>query len=249
MTLRDAVTLVPRVRKPKPKPVIRQKKPMAKLEYKKAYDQRQFAWTCPICKTEFNGTYGSVMGSRRFHWRTKHPDMPSTMIRKEAPTVVAVSFSLPEGEKAWICPLCPAALPSLPTVDKKRAVRDHISKSHKGETLQSLYNRQRCKIKKPGVSAAQTAKFATKRLKVLKGHRPVRVEPTERMQREKRGSHFYYCANCLQRIIKDGPNNWNLTCRQPLAKQKSKNRRYCGIKSVWWRNLPYCRWQDFCCNH
>lgn len=119
---------MPRVRKPKPKPVIRQKKPMAKLEYKKAYDQRQFAWTCPICKTEFNGTYGSVMGSRRFHWRTKHPDMPSTMIHKEAPTVVAVSFSLPEGEKAWICPLCPAALPSLPTVDRKRAVRDHISK-------------------------------------------------------------------------------------------------------------------------
>ena len=130
-----------------------------------------------------------VMGSRRFHWRTKRPDLPSTLIHKEAPTVVAVSFSLPEEEKAWTCPLCPAALPSLPTVDRKRAVRDHIPKRHKGETLQSqqsLYNRQRARIKKPGVSAAQAAKFA-KPLKVLKGHRPVRVEPTEQRQKTKRG--------------------------------------------------------------
>ena len=73
---------------PKPKPVIIQKKQMTKLEYKKAYDQRKFAWTCPICKTEFNGNYGSVMGSRHFHWRTKHRDMPSTMIHKETPELI-----------------------------------------------------------------------------------------------------------------------------------------------------------------
>ena len=35
-TLRDAVSLTPRASKPKPKLVIRQKKPMTKLEYKKA---------------------------------------------------------------------------------------------------------------------------------------------------------------------------------------------------------------------
>ena len=56
----------------------------------------------------FKGTYGSVMGSRNSHWRTKHSEFPITDIRRSAPTVVAVAYGLPENQTAWTCPLCPA---------------------------------------------------------------------------------------------------------------------------------------------
>lgn len=90
-TLPDAVTLAPRASKPKRKLAIRQKKPITNLEYKKAYDQRQFFWTCPICKTKLQGNYGSVVGGRRFTGAL------SAQTCQEAPI-------LPEKARAWTCP-------------------------------------------------------------------------------------------------------------------------------------------------
>ena len=76
-----------------------------------ACGKRPFSRKCPERDLTLNGTYGSVMRSRTYHWTHHHPERPVSEIHKSAPTVAEVSSILPAAQAAWTCPLCPAKLP------------------------------------------------------------------------------------------------------------------------------------------
>ena len=136
----------------------------------------------------------------------------------------------------WSCSLCTARLPTLSRHDRLQAIKQHIAECQKGETPMSLFNRTRTHVKKPQVAELQTKKFDAKRRKMLRGHAPVKVVPTE-WNKTKRGN-LHYCSKCLSKIEKGNKNhNWDLTCRQHLLKQEKKEDRYCGITTAWWTRL------------
>ena len=188
------------VKRPQPAKKSKVRKPLTKKErlirregIKKDFAMKPHSWRCPQCQALLSGTYGSVNSSRLYHWKTKHPELPVTTIQRSAPTVVSVSHELPADQRMWSCPLCDAGLPFLSKYDRYKAVQHHIQECHKGETMQSLYNKQRSSFKKPAVALKQTQKFAAKRAKNLRGHAPIRLEPTERMKKTKK-RNFYYIA-------------------------------------------------------
>lgn len=227
------------VKRPKPAKKVRntltKKERLIRREaIKKDFAMKPHSWRCPQCQVLLSGTYGSVNSSRLYHWKTKHPELPVTTIQRSAPTVFSVSLDLPADQRMWSCPLCDAGLPFLSRHDRYKAVQHHIKECHEGETMTSLYNKQRSSIKKPAVALKQTQKFAAKRASSLRGHAPVRVEPTECMKKTKKRNFYYYCTKCLSRIQTGDPNAWDLTCKQHLAKQAKKDTRYCGIKTYWW---------------
>ena len=119
------------------------------------------------------------------------------MVHRPKPVTISVAHNLPEEQRAWCCPLCTAALPSLSDWDRKRAIRKHIEEAHPDETLQSLYNYRKKHIQKPGVRAHNHDKYVKARQQRHKTHDIVAVDPTERNAKGRahhKGRKFY-CRN------------------------------------------------------
>ena len=91
-----------------------------------------------------------LLVKKKHHWLTRHSDLPKDMVHRPKPVTISVAHNLPEEQRAWCCPLCTAALPSLSDWDRKRAIRKHIEEAHPDETLQSLYKYRKKHIQKPG---------------------------------------------------------------------------------------------------
>ena len=91
------------------------------------YNKRPYSWNCPERHTPFQGTYGSVMGSRLHHWRGRRPEKPVETLIHTKPLPYAVSHQLPTDQQDWKCPLCTAALPFLPRYDRQKAIQQHVT--------------------------------------------------------------------------------------------------------------------------
>ena len=214
-------------------------KSVPKLTFKKKqkqYNKRPHSWNCPECHTSFHGTYGSVMGSRLHHWRSRHRDKPVETLFNPKPLPYAVSHQLPTDQQDWKCPLCTAALPFLPRYDRQKAIQQHATECHPGHTPYTLRNLNLKGLKKPGVAEAQRKKFEKLRNKKFKYHRLVTVETPERAAKKRGCQHLHYCKVCLQ-ALSAGLDLYKITCKQHLFKQRTKEQRYCARKMLWWRNL------------
>lgn len=185
-----------------PAPVPKNKKKA--LGKGKTFDPSRYTeWSCPVCATCFKGTYTSVIGRKNYHWQTRHSDMPKDMVCRPKPVVISVAYNLPDDERAWSCPLCPAALPSLSLWDNQKAIRKHIKDEHPDETLQFLYDRRRKSFLKPGVRAHNHEKYAKAKQRKHKTHTIVTVEAVERDARGRDNPNkgrTYYCTTCLGKI-------------------------------------------------
>lgn len=141
------------------KPCNNVKKTISKENGQSQCQKRSHSWTCPECFTSFQGSYGSVMGSRLFHWKSRHPEKPvETLFHTKSPPY-AVSHQMPKDEQAWECPLSTAALPSLPRYDRQAAIKQHGTECHPERTPNSLRKLNLKGVKRPGTAEAQRKKF------------------------------------------------------------------------------------------
>ena len=213
-------------------------KPVKKTQVKTLrFDPKKHtSWTCPKCTTVFEGTHASVTGKKHHHWRTRHSDMPQHLIMRQRSTIIAASADLPEDQRGWSCPLCPAGLPSLSTWDRQNAIKQHIKDCHPEETLQSIYDLRRPKIAKPGVRKHNHEKYARARNKLHKTHDIVAVEPTERNAkgRKRHKGRRFYCKKCLALIGRNPESRKTCAVRQRDFK---KNVHTQCMRRRWWLAL------------
>ncbi|CAL1150160.1 unnamed protein product, partial [Cladocopium goreaui] len=123
-------------------------------------------WTCPHegCGVTFRKgeKQRSLTSLRAAHLAKFHPDIPRSKndhMREYAPPVLA-SASIPESERDWSCPWCPAGLPFLPKSDKTKAVTHHYATKHpKRDTSagKSCWNFFQCKQRLGSASSAQAS--------------------------------------------------------------------------------------------
>lgn len=195
-------------------------------------------WNCPECHLKIEGRYGSVMSSRLAHWKSRHPEKPVSMIMKPAVETFHVSYNLPKDQQDWACPLCPAALPSLPPQDRKRAIKRHCEDCHPDKTVVELRHLLNKTVRKPRVSQIQTAHWEKCRKKKFRTHDIVRVSCPERATNAKgeytRQNCEHYCRKCLSKLGKN-PESVE-TCAKRMKKFKDNSHTRC-MRRRWWIRL------------
>ncbi len=83
------------------------------------FDRRKpTSWTCPVCQFTTSGTYGGMLASKRWHMRTRHPEVPAAVYSLQRPQPVVASPELPDAERDWSCPMCTAGLPQLASQER-----------------------------------------------------------------------------------------------------------------------------------
>ena len=226
---------VPRIGRPPAK--VKSKK----LDRKNAMQQlrrKHAVWNCPECHLKIEGRYGSVMSSRLAHWKSRHPEKPVSMIMKPAVETFHVSYNLPKDQQDWACPLCPAALPSLPPQDRKRAIKRHCEDCHPDKTVVELRHLLNKTVRKPRVSQIQTAHWEKCRKKKFRTHDIVRVSCPERATNAKgeytRQNCEHYCRKCLSKLGKN-PESVE-TCAKRMKKFKDNSHTRC-MRRRWWIRL------------
>ena len=143
------------------------------------------------------------MGSRLFHWKSRHPEKPvETLFHTKSPPY-AVSHQMPKDEQAWKCPLSTAALPYLPRYDRQAAIKQHCTECHPEHTPNSLRKLNLKGVKRPGTAEAQRKKFEKLWNKKFKNHSLVTVETPERAAKKRGCQCLHYCKVCLQ-ALSDG---------------------------------------------
>lgn len=204
----------------------------------KMFHQSHLVWVCPECQTRFEGKYGSVISSKRHHWRTRHPDKPTDLILRPKINTYEVSHELPQDQQAWSCPLCTAALPSLPDQDRKRAIKKHCQDCHPDHSLQDLANLNKWGRKNPKNARRQREKWVKFRKQRFKTHDPVDVAIPERQQKN-RGtkaetiSFNVYCRKCLTWLNSKNGISPSVTCakRQKLFRENKSSQLQ---RRNWW---------------
>ena len=103
------------------------------------------SWTCPYCELQIiqdpEARADQLSRKRLHHIRTAHPDKPQPNVCKRRQAIEA-SNALPDTLKAWVCPICYAALPELEERLKHDSICKHITDHHPKETLRSLNSKQ-----------------------------------------------------------------------------------------------------------
>ena len=159
------------------------------------------------------------------------------MIFRPKPAVISVAYNLPEEERAWSCPLCSAALPSLSVWDRQRAIRKHIEKCHPGETLQSLYDRRRKSFLKPGVREHNHKRYAKAKKRKHKTHDIVTVIAPERDAKGRAAPNHgrsYYCTRRLAKIGRHPEASKTCAVRQRDFRQNEHTQ---CMRRRWWTKL------------
>ena len=137
----------------------------------KMFHQSHLVWVGPECQTKFEGRYGSVIRSKWHHWKSRRPEKSTDLISRPKITIFEVSHELPQDQQAWSCPLCTAALPSLPDQDRKRAIKKHCQDCHPDHSLQDLAHLRIKKTertpKMPENNARSGSNFASKSLRPM----------------------------------------------------------------------------------
>ena len=170
-------------------------------------------WTCPHegCGVTFRKgeKQRSLTSLRAAHLAKFHPDIPRSKndhMREYAPPVLA-SASIPESERDWSCPWCPAGLPFLPKSDKTKAVTHHYATKHpKRDTSAGKSN---------SVRAALARKGSAKASKYLQGKK------TLGDKLRKRASERRNWNSCGHQLV-EVPINWS---HWPRARAKAASTR------------------------
>ena len=149
------------------------------------------SWTCPYCELQIiqdpEARADQLSRKRLHHIRTAHPDKPQPNVCKRRQAIEA-SNALPDTLKAWVCPICYAALPELEERLKHDSICKHITDHHPKETLRSLNSKQaRAKLppwhrKDQTLGAKQQKRLHDAAIKTAKqhGHLPA-IAPDDTM--------------------------------------------------------------------
>ena len=187
-------------------------------------------WRCPVCSTEV------PLGSKTYHAKTRHPEVPFARFQVERPTTVAVSHDLPDAEADWKCPICQGKLPILSSQGLLRAKRAHVAEAHPGTSLSELYRLSA--LGRPKVSRKIGAKakeaHEAKRQQRFQDHDMVTVIPPERVRPGCRGS-LTYCRKCFSLLGKVRDDTLR-PCNERL-KELQTNLHVQRVKGIWWARL------------
>lgn len=149
------------------------------------------SWTCPYCELQIiqdpEARADQLSRKRLHHIRTAHPDKPQPNVCKRRQAIEA-SNALPDTLKAWVCPICYAALHELEERLKHDSIRKHITDHHPKETLRSLNSKEaRAKLppwhrKDQTLGAKQQKRLHDAAIKTAKqhGHLPA-IAPDDTM--------------------------------------------------------------------
>ena len=178
------------------------------------------SWTCNLCKTTFVGSGASKRSltmKRANHIAARHAhEKEKVFTMREYSVPVEASDKLPLGERDWVCPFCPKALPALPASLKTQSVQHHYRTQHpRRKTGAARLNALRWKLakkdpakvvnfrdaKKQVGKKLQQRALARKDLK-QKGHElvPVSVDwsswPLVSAKQRSRTASLYTCVKC-----------------------------------------------------
>ena len=212
---------------------------------KPAYLQSQ-TWNCPVCQHELKCcNSASLASAKRWHMKSRHPTFNLSLVQTyRKRDIFPASADLPQGTRAWDCPLCDKGLPSLPYQDYKRAVAQHCIIDHPEHTPKTLeFLKRKNRPNKCGPKNAAT--LDKKRVKVVRKHQHflIRRPPHETTE----AGHAVFCKVCLSRLIKH-PAETKRTCKQNLKLLSASGAlRTCRRK--WWTKVQSQdpQWaKDFC---
>ena len=212
---------------------------------KPAYLQSQ-TWNCPVCQHELKCcNSASLASAKRWHMKSRHPTFDLSLVQTyRKRDIIPASADLPQGTRAWDCPLCDKGLPSLPYQDYKRAVAQHCKIDHPEHTPKTLeFLKRKNRPNKCGPKNAAT--LDKKRVKVVRKHQHflIRRPPHETTE----AGHAVFCKVCLSMLIKH-PAQTKRTCKQNLKLLSASGAlRTCRRK--WWTKVQSQepQWaKDFC---
>ena len=192
------------------------------------------SWPCPYCEVTIGGRYSSVISSKRYHAKTRHPDKPLSFLQRAPVQLITASAQIPPETDGWKCPLCDARLPKQHKEDRKRSIRDHIEKHHPDETPTSLFHRgQRGRSRAHTKVGAASRKVHRRNIKKKHPtHEVVAVTPHEKNDSGFRGCLFY-CKKCLTALPKGNGASGMMTCAQK-RRYIANNLKAAANRRTWW---------------
>ena len=206
----------------------------------KLKQQLPSSWTCPVpgCGWSTTASYGGVVAGRRYHGKSRRPDLPQELFTTRELQAAAISTSalIPREARDWECPLCKEGLPLLEYQRKKRCIRLHCEERHPGETPRSLFAKSQLNTTKPGTAASLREAHAKARAEKFPSHNLVQVVPHERVLAGNRG-YLYYCTKCLQAVSRYGKRKTaGLSCQQ-FCDRLAESKELQGRRARWWTRL------------
>ena len=181
------------------------------------------AWTCPLCKIEFQGKASTVYSKRRHHIHTRHKDAEYKLfLQRPLIQVCIASEHIAPAERGWSCPFCEVGLPSLPKRAANLAVSHHHRTAHpevdKNPWKSAMVSLWSSGVKKPRVGSMQRTKAESFRKETWSTHDLIEVKASTEKAKAYRNTSQWYCLGCAAKVGGYGGNNvvknQKLTCDQ-----------------------------------